>query len=97
MAVEEVEPQAVTSEASNAPSEGSESTATNTTTAFATIAHVEMTSQQAHQLRELRQKNGQLTMSLTEISTEYLSVRIKLQTDIALLESKLEEEKLKTA
>ena len=56
-----------------------------------------MTQQQLDQLLELRKKNGDLTMKLTEISTEYMSVRVKLQTDIAVLEAKLEEEKVNKA
>jgi len=40
---------------------------------------------------------GDMTLKLTEISTEYSAYRIKSQIELADLESKLEQEKLKAA
>ena len=44
-------------------------------------------------VKELRDRLSDLTMQLTEISTEYTSFRVKSQADIAELEDKLENEK----
>ena len=48
-------------------------------------------------VKELRDRLSDLTMQLTEISTEYTSFRVKSQTDIAELEDKLENEKQNSA
>ena len=48
-------------------------------------------------VKDLRLRLGDLTMQLTEISTEYTHYRVKSQTDIAELEGKLEQEKLNAA
>ena len=48
-------------------------------------------------IKDLRLRLVDLTMQLTEISTEYTHYRGKSQTDIAELEGKLEQEKIKSA
>ena len=48
-------------------------------------------------VRDLRKRLSDLTIKLTEVSSEHISYRARTQTEIAELESNLEQQKLKVA